>query len=111
MRSGSHCRGTGDPRTLGFGGELLSARDAQPDDFVSKDSNLHIAWSQLSERSASPASIDLHEITLPRLIEPALAKSVDRVPSGERWLHEIKFNGYRVQAHLRHGHVTVYTRR
>jgi ATP-dependent DNA ligase len=25
---------------------------------------------------------------------PALATSVDKVPSGERWIHEIKFDGY-----------------
>ncbi|EIG62080.1 non-homologous end-joining DNA ligase [Bradyrhizobium sp. WSM1253] len=44
-------------------------------------------------------------------IEPALASTVDRVPSGARWLHEIKFDGYRVQLHLANEAVTVYTRR
>jgi bifunctional non-homologous end joining protein LigD len=29
----------------------------------------------------------------PGFIEPALAASIDKVPSGERWLHEIKFDG------------------
>ena|SRR5260221_10705189 len=33
-------------------------------------------------------------------IEPALATSVDKVPSGDRWIHEIKFDGYRVQLHI-----------
>jgi hypothetical protein len=28
-------------------------------------------------------------------IEPALASSIEKVPSGERWIHEIKFDGYR----------------
>jgi ATP-dependent DNA ligase len=32
----------------------------------------------------------------PGFIEPALATSIDKVPSGERWVHEIKFDGYRV---------------
>ncbi|WP_108513805.1 hypothetical protein [Bradyrhizobium algeriense] len=36
----------------------------------------------------------------PDFIEPALASPIERVPSGERWLHEIKFDGYRVQIHL-----------
>jgi bifunctional non-homologous end joining protein LigD len=40
-----------------------------------------------------------------------LATSIDRVPNGERWIHEIKFDGYRVQLHLAHEAVTVYTRR
>ena len=30
----------------------------------------------------------------PGFIEPALAISIDKVPSGERWVHEIKFDGY-----------------
>ena len=33
----------------------------------------------------------------PGFVEPALATSIERVPSGQRWIHEIKFDGYRVQ--------------
>jgi ATP-dependent DNA ligase len=33
------------------------------------------------------------------------------VPSGPRWIHEIKFDGYRVQAHIKDGKVKVFTRR
>jgi bifunctional non-homologous end joining protein LigD len=29
-----------------------------------------------------------------------LATWIEKVPSGERWIHEIKFDGYRVQLHL-----------
>jgi bifunctional non-homologous end joining protein LigD len=47
----------------------------------------------------------------PGFIEPALATSIDKVPSGERWIHEIKFDGYRVQIHLRDAAVKVFTRR
>jgi bifunctional non-homologous end joining protein LigD len=49
--------------------------------------------------------------TYPGFIEPALATSIDKVPSGERWVHEIKFDGYRVQVHLRDAVVKVFTRR
>ena len=48
---------------------------------------------------------------MPDFIEPALATSIEKVPSGERWLHEIKFDGYRVQVHLRDAAVKVFTRR
>ena len=34
-----------------------------------------------------------------------------KVPTGERWVHEIKFDGYRVQVHLRDAAVKVFTRR
>src|SRR3954464_3048535 len=48
---------------------------------------------------------------MPDFIEPALATSIEKVPSGGRWLHEIKFDGYRVQVHLRDASVKVFTRR
>jgi bifunctional non-homologous end joining protein LigD len=47
----------------------------------------------------------------PGFITPALATSITKVPSGERWLHEIKFDGYRVQIHIKDAAVTVFTRR
>lgn len=48
---------------------------------------------------------------LPGFVEPALATSTEKVPSGSRWIHEIKFDGYRVQVHLANEAVTVFTRR
>jgi len=32
------------------------------------------------------------------------------VPSGARWLHEIKFDGYRVQLHIANEDINVFTR-
>jgi bifunctional non-homologous end joining protein LigD len=61
-------------------------------------------------RRTKPAAIGV-KASYPGFIEPALATSVDQVPSGERWLHEIKFDGYRVQVQLRDAAVKVFTRR
>ena len=47
----------------------------------------------------------------PGFVAPALATSTDKVPSGGRWLHEIKFDGYRVQVHLVNEAIKIYTRR
>jgi bifunctional non-homologous end joining protein LigD len=47
----------------------------------------------------------------PGFIEPALASAIDKVPGGERWIHEIKFDGYRVQLHLVNDNIKVFTRR
>jgi bifunctional non-homologous end joining protein LigD len=33
-----------------------------------------------------------------------------KAPNGEQWLHEIKYDGYRVQGHLNRGRKKVYTR-
>ena len=47
----------------------------------------------------------------PAFVEPALASSIGKVPPGSRWIHEIKFDGYRVQVHLHNQAVNVFTRR
>ena len=44
-------------------------------------------------------------------IEPELATLVDEAPAGEGWVHEIKFDGYRVGARIAGGKVTMLTRR
>jgi bifunctional non-homologous end joining protein LigD len=57
-----------------------------------------------------PAAIGV-KAPYPGFIEPALATSIDKVPKGDRWIHEIKFDGYRVQLHLANETVRVFTRR
>jgi bifunctional non-homologous end joining protein LigD len=47
----------------------------------------------------------------PGFIEPCLAKLWQHSPPGDSWIREIKFDGYRMQAHLRAGKVSIYTRR
>lgn len=46
---------------------------------------------------------------LPGFVEAALATSIGKVPSGDRWIHEIKFDGYRVQVHLANEAVRIFT--
>ena len=48
---------------------------------------------------------------LPDFIPPELATLVDKAPDGERWLHEMKFDGYRTADHLRSGRVRMLTRK
>ena len=57
-----------------------------------------------------PAAIGV-KAPLPGFIEPALATSIEKVPSGDRWIHEIKFDGYRVQVHLANEAAKIFTRR
>ncbi|WP_337270259.1 DNA ligase D [Oryzifoliimicrobium ureilyticus] len=47
---------------------------------------------------------------LPNFIEPVLAKLKPKPPTGDRWLHEIKFDGYRLQVRIEQGKVTMLTR-
>ena len=42
---------------------------------------------------------------------PQFPKLVDKAPTGPEWIHEIKFDGYRVQLHVVRKRVTIRTRR
>jgi bifunctional non-homologous end joining protein LigD len=48
--------------------------------------------------------------TLPNFIEPSLATLVSSPPADDRWLHEIKFDGYRLEARIQAGRVKLLTR-
>jgi bifunctional non-homologous end joining protein LigD len=47
---------------------------------------------------------------LPGFVEPMLATLSKTPPAGDHWLHEIKFDGYRLQAHIEDGDVRLWTR-
>jgi bifunctional non-homologous end joining protein LigD len=46
----------------------------------------------------------------PIFIAPCLARLSSKVPAGAGFVHELKLDGYRVQAHLRNGRVMLFTR-
>jgi bifunctional non-homologous end joining protein LigD len=48
---------------------------------------------------------------LPDFIEPCHPTQWPKTPNGERWVHEIKADGYRCQLQIWHGAVTAFTRR
>ena len=48
---------------------------------------------------------------LPDFIDPQLCQTSDRPPAGDDWLHEIKFDGYRIQMRVADGNVTLKTRK
>ena len=48
---------------------------------------------------------------LPAFIEPELAALSDTAPSGSNWIHEIKFDGYRLQARFDGTKVQLLTRK
>ncbi|RRY15014.1 ATP-dependent DNA ligase, partial [Brucella anthropi] len=47
---------------------------------------------------------------MPNFVKPELATLVSSAPDGNRWLHEIKFDGYRIQAHIAGSKVALYSR-
>jgi DNA ligase D-like protein (predicted ligase) len=47
---------------------------------------------------------------LPQWVPPQLTQLVDAAPEGDQWLHEIKYDGYRMHARLDRGAVRLLTR-
>ena len=43
-------------------------------------------------------------------IPPQLCTPADRAPAGHEWVHELKLDGYRIQAHVASGQVRLFTR-
>jgi bifunctional non-homologous end joining protein LigD len=50
------------------------------------------------------------ETPMPGFIKPQLATLKSKAPHGQQWLHEIKFDGYRIQADINGGRKRMFTR-
>jgi bifunctional non-homologous end joining protein LigD len=48
---------------------------------------------------------------MPEFIAPQLCRLATRPPSGEQWIHEVKFDGYRIQLRVEDGHAALKTRK
>ncbi|MEA2897503.1 MAG: bifunctional non-ous end joining protein LigD, partial [Bradyrhizobium sp.] len=46
----------------------------------------------------------------PEYLEPCAATNIGRPPVGERWLHEIKYDGFRFQGHVGDGQAVFFSR-
>jgi bifunctional non-homologous end joining protein LigD len=62
-------------------------------------------------RKRDPRQPGIFDAPLPPFIRPQLAKLVIEAPEGERWAHELKFDGYRMHARIDRGKVQLITAR
>jgi bifunctional non-homologous end joining protein LigD len=63
-------------------------------------------------RAAAKATAKAKKVSeMPDFVPPQLCTPVDNPPGGENWVHEIKFDGYRVQLRVEHGEATLKTRK
>jgi bifunctional non-homologous end joining protein LigD len=46
-----------------------------------------------------PAPAKVAESAMPDFVAPQLCETRERPPSADSWIHEIKFDGYRIQIH------------
>ena len=66
-----------------------------------------------SARGAKPLSskAPATRVAMPNFVAPQLCKLVDRPPAESGWVHEIKFDGYRMQLRVAGGVATLRTRK
>ncbi|MGI4758830.1 MAG: DNA ligase D [Janthinobacterium lividum] len=64
-----------------------------------------------NRQAGAKLSLDkLPKEAMPDFLKPQLADEAEAPPTGKEWVHELKLDGYRVQAHKRGGKVSLYTR-
>ena len=66
--------------------------------------------SHATPAGTAPARRKVEPVPPPTWIKPQLAKLVEKAPDGSDWLHEIKFDGYRMHARLDVGRVQILIR-
>lgn len=65
---------------------------------------------QAKRKSVKHAVVGSEPGPLPQFVPPSLALRSEDARSGDVWLHEIKFDGYRLEARIENGKVTLLTR-
>jgi bifunctional non-homologous end joining protein LigD len=89
--------------------EVKTARAGRAKFAKSKSQAKPAASAVAMKKSAAPAAGGKRG-KLPEFVPPSLATLSDTPPSGANWIHEIKLDGYRIEARLDHGKVRLFTR-
>jgi bifunctional non-homologous end joining protein LigD len=112
-----HARAPGHPEIVAE--ETTSVRSGRTIEDLARDKTLRadhlrretIATANPRKAANVPGLAGARKAMLPAFVEPSLAKLVAQAPTGPQWLHEIKFDGYRVQARIDGGKVRLLTRK
>lgn len=83
------------------------------DEIANKHPKIH-GKKTVEKKSTKKMILDIpHNLkitAIPQQIFPQLATLVDEAPNGKEWLHEIKFDGYRIISIKKKGKTQLYTR-
>jgi bifunctional non-homologous end joining protein LigD len=96
--------------------DIAAGKGRAPKSFMTKQAiDSAAVWRSRGEEGApaglAPRSQATASLSLPDFIEPQLATSADKPPTGAGWVHEIKFDGYRMQLRTERGTVSLKTRK
>jgi len=89
-------------------GGALAKPTAKP---TKRKSTAKVAMPVAARHSADPVRANRRRGGLPDFVPPSLAALHSAPPDGAEWIHEIKFDGYRIEARLDHGKVRLLTRK
>uniref|UniRef100_UPI0028A88020 non-homologous end-joining DNA ligase n=1 Tax=Rhizobium sp. TaxID=391 RepID=UPI0028A88020 len=98
------------PESVKTGRSVEEVAARPKDTWNSKPVSKKAASSSSGQKQAHALPKGARKQALPSFVPPALATLKPRPPEGSRWLHEIKFDGYRLQARIDHGKLQLLTR-
>lgn len=109
-----------EPKSVKTGREIADVAGEEPgwssktgkiDKNAAKQKTVKGPAAPIETSTVDPAGIKgVRKARLPEFVQPNLAALAMRPPSGERWIHEIKFDGYRLQVRIEAGRVKFLTR-
>ena len=76
-----------------------------------KESKAPRAAAKLQAATSARKTAKVTSEAMPRFVPPQLCKTLSRPPQGDDWVHEIKFDGYRMQLRVEDGAATLRTRK
>ncbi len=102
--------------------EPLSIKSGKSLDEIAKNTKKNVTHQNkkssipVTKKKAKTSPIKLTNLThvkksvIPETIRPQLATLVDKAPSGNNWLHELKFDGYRIITIINNSEIKLLTR-
>jgi bifunctional non-homologous end joining protein LigD len=94
-------------------GAIEAGAGAKPKPFMrAKTFKADAIWNSKSRKDdEEPAAKAKKVSSLPKFAQPQLCRLVDQPPSGAGWVHEVKFDGYRMQLRVEGGKAKLLTRK
>lgn len=95
----------------GVAADQRESEDRRAKRSVKKAAVARLRTKSPTKSSALKTSVAKRVTKLPDFVAPQLCVSVVRPPAGDDWVHEIKFDGYRIQLRIENGNVSLKTRK